>query len=105
MRTELALQWEMVEEEMPKMFKSVEEAVDESFGEIQATMRCKHSVPFTPVIQDKATCWNLLTRGPLMFFLEALGAVPTLSESVSSRFQDIKYKLQLAQRTIQQAFK
>lgn len=74
MRTELALQWEMVEEEMPKMFKSVEEAVDESFGEIQATMR-------------------------------SLGAVPTLSESVSSRFQDIKYKLQLAQRTIQQAFK
>lgn len=74
MRTELALQWEMVEEEMPKMFKSVEEAVDESFGEIQVTMR-------------------------------SLGAVPTLSESVSSRSQDIKYKLQLAQRTIQQAFK
>jgi len=43
MRTELALQWEMVEEEIPKMFKSVEEAVGESFGEIQATMRCKHS--------------------------------------------------------------
>lgn len=74
MRTELALQWEMVEEDMPKLFKSIEEAVDKSFGEIQATMR-------------------------------SLGAVPTLSESVSSRSQDIKYKLQLAQRAIQQAFK
>lgn len=74
MRTELALQWEMVEEEIPKMFKSVEEAVVKSFGEIQATMR-------------------------------SLGAVPTLSKSVSSRSQDIKYKLQLAQRAIQQAFK
>ena len=26
MRTELALQWEMVEEDMPKLFKSIEEA-------------------------------------------------------------------------------
>jgi len=33
----------LVEDEIPEIFKSVEEAVDKAFGEIQATMRCKHS--------------------------------------------------------------
>ncbi|KAF2183055.1 hypothetical protein K469DRAFT_584335 [Zopfia rhizophila CBS 207.26] len=74
MRAELAYQWELVEDEIPEMFKSVEEAVDEAFGEIQATMR-------------------------------SLETVPTLPKSISSRSEDIKYKLQLAQRTTQQAFR
>ncbi|KAF2104448.1 hypothetical protein NA57DRAFT_70653 [Rhizodiscina lignyota] len=74
MRTELAFQWDMVEEEIPQLFNDVGDIVREGLDEIRASL-----------ISHKA--------------------VPTLSDSVSPRFDHFNYRAQRAQREVLQAFK
>jgi len=97
MRTELAYQWDMLEEEIPTLFEELLQSVKDQLLELKSTMRGKFDRDLPHVVK--------IVQMLIEPYALDKGFTSTLVNGIDFRIQDIEYKFGLIRRGFEREVK